>query len=308
MASFYESLKLPINIKKTKVMIFNKRGLKLEKMYSFTINRQKVEITNEYQYLGLKLRPSGSMQMAVQELNDKATRAWFGISHLIFTNKRMEVNKALALFDSLVTPVALYGTEFWLPLILSEKSLKNEKNLFDYWEEFLSEKLNQKCCRTILSVHNKSSRLAVLGELARYPLFIKSMSQCLNYKVALSSPIAKSGNLLQNVMFEMRAMSERGDDCWLTRVNKMESLLKITKPRTYNKTSGKVITSALQSKFARYWLDKINEFKSKEADNLNHNKLRTYCTFKASFTTEPYLALVRNRNQRLFLTRKSATI
>ena len=38
-------------------------------------------------------------------------------------------------------------------------------------------------------------------------------------------------------------------------------------------------------------------------DGIDHNKLRTLKTFKSSFTTEPYLTLVRNRNQRKFLTR-----
>ena len=40
-----------------------------------------MEITDEYQYLGLKLRPSGSFNLAVQELNDKASRARLGISN-----------------------------------------------------------------------------------------------------------------------------------------------------------------------------------------------------------------------------------
>ena len=93
MQSFYESLDLPINIKKTKIMIFNKRGLTLSDKFSFTLCGEKLEITNEYQYLGLKLRPSGSMQTAVQELHDKATRAWFGISHINYKHKRMEVAK-----------------------------------------------------------------------------------------------------------------------------------------------------------------------------------------------------------------------
>ena len=173
MQAFYESLDLPINIKKTKIMIFNKRGLSLENQFSFTLGGNKLEICNEYQYLGLKLRPSGSMQTAVQELNDKASRAWFGISNIIYKNKRMEVARALGLFDSLVTPVALYGCEFWLPLILTNKSFKTERNLLDFWEVLNCEKINQKCCRMTLSVHNKTSRLAVLGELARFPLFIK---------------------------------------------------------------------------------------------------------------------------------------
>ena len=84
-----------------------------------------MEITNEYKYLGLKLTPSGSIKVAVQELFEKASRAWFGISNTIYRNKRLEVKKALAIFDSLVTPVALYGTEFWLPHILSDNTLKN---------------------------------------------------------------------------------------------------------------------------------------------------------------------------------------
>ena len=48
---------------------------------------------------------------------------------------------------------------------------------------------------------------------------------------------------------------------------------------------------------------KVNEFKKRQTDSLNHNKLRTYSVFKGSFSIEPYLELVRNRNQRAFLTR-----
>ena len=105
MANFYSSLKLKINVKKNKVMIFNKRGLTLDKAFKFNINGQKVEVADEYKYLGLKMRPSGSMQIAVQELNEKASRAWFGISHVIYKNKRLEVKRALDIFDSLVTPL-----------------------------------------------------------------------------------------------------------------------------------------------------------------------------------------------------------
>ena len=38
-------------------------------------------------------------------------------------------------------------------------------------------------------------------------------------------------------------------------------------------------------------------------NGIDHNKLRTYTTLKGSFTTEPYLTLVKNRNQRQHLTR-----
>ena len=47
----------------------------------------------------------------------------------------------------------------------------------------------------------------------------------------------------------------------------------------------------------------MNEFKKSTFDDQDHNKLRIYRTFKSSFTAEPYLSCVRNRNQRSSLTR-----
>ena len=102
----------------------------MKNKYSCKINETKLEITNEYQYLGLKLRPSGSLTQAVQELHDKASRAWFGISNIIFKNKKMEAGKVFGLFDSLISPVATYGSVFWLPMSLKNQ-LSNQK--LDFW-------------------------------------------------------------------------------------------------------------------------------------------------------------------------------
>ena len=302
MKSFYDSLGLEVNIKKTKVMIMNKRGRKLDNLYQFKLNEKTIEIVDQYQYLGLKLRPSGSMALAVQELHDKASRAWFGISNVIYRNKRMEVDKIFEIFNSLVTPVATYGSPFWLPHIIPKKFLENEKQIMDYWESFKSELLQQKCARIVLSVHKKTSRLAVLGELAQYPLFLQSLSQCYNYKLSLLNR-RSSNNLIGHVLKELETMSSKGQDCWLTRVNKIEKSLKIPLNIFYNKTSGKRILTFLKGKFDGYFLDQINKIKLVGPDTSDHNKLRTYKSFKGSFTRDPYLTLVRNRNQRCHLTR-----
>ena len=115
-------------------MIMNKRGRKLENSHRFQLNGQQLEITDEYQYLGVKLKPSGSFSLAVQELNDKASRAWFGISNIIFKNKRMQVDRIFGLFDSLITPVATYASPLWLPFIIPGKRLENKTLLMDFWE------------------------------------------------------------------------------------------------------------------------------------------------------------------------------
>ena len=300
MENFYSSLGLRINIKKTKIIIFNKRGLKLDNILDFSLGDKRIEIADQYQYLGLKLKPSGSMGLAVGELFDKASRAWFGISNVLYKHKRMEVDKCFQLFDSLVTPVALYGSEFWLPHILPNNCFKNKENLSNFWEKFTCEKLNQKCSRVVLSVNRKTSRLAVLGELNRYPLFIKALSQCVNYKFSLQSQVG-SNSLVSSAIVEMKAMSEQGLDCWLSRVDKIQNLLGIPN-LLFRKNSGKKISATLKSKFDKHWLDCVNQTKT-GSDQRDHNKLRTYKTFKGSFTREPYIDLVRNRNQRAQLSR-----
>ena len=70
----------------------------------------ELEVSDSYQYLGLKLRPSGSITAAAEELSAKARRAWFSISSVIYKDKRMPVDRAFQLFDSLVSPVALYAS------------------------------------------------------------------------------------------------------------------------------------------------------------------------------------------------------
>ena len=95
------------------------------------------------------------MDRAVQDLNSKAGRSWFAISNVIYKHNRMEVSQACNIFDSLVTPVALYNCELYLPYIILKKSFDNSENLLRSWEKFSVETINQKFCRILLSVQKK---------------------------------------------------------------------------------------------------------------------------------------------------------
>jgi hypothetical protein len=180
---FYKSLGLEINESKTKVMIFNGQGQKLNNSpdHIFLIENKNIEVVDSYQYMGIKLKPSGSMQLAVGELSDKANWAWFAISNVLYCHKRLPVGKACQLFDSLIRPIATFSCEMWLPYMLTKNSFSSSSTLLKSWENFRPEILNQKLCRLLLSVHKRSSRLAVLGELGRYPMFIPAIKNCLNY-------------------------------------------------------------------------------------------------------------------------------
>ena len=102
-------------------------------------------------------------------------------------------------------------------------------------------------------------------------------------------------------MAEMRSMAMDGVDCWLGRVNKINNIMKLPKIY-YNKVSGRKILKCVQSKFDRHWLDQIKSVRV-GADGEEHNKLLTYASFKSHFGAEPYINLVKNRNQRCHLTR-----
>ena len=153
-----------------------------------------------------------------------------------------------------------------------------------------------------LSVNKKTSRLSVLGELGRYPVFIQSLAQCLNYKLSLFSR-KFSNKLIGHALSEMEQLSKQNTDTWLTRVSQIEKTLEMPQNIFLSKSSGKRLLASVKSKFDVHFLDKINEVKLSSSDTNDHNKLRTYKTLKSSFTREPYIDLIRNRNQRCFLSR-----
>ena len=153
-----------------------------------------------------------------------------------------------------------------------------------------------------LSVNKKTSRLAVLGELGKYPLLIQSMAQCLNYKLSLLSR-KSNNNLIGNTLLELENLRKLKCDSWLSRVCQIEEILQMPKNIFFSKSSGKTLSTLLKSKFDVHFLEKIREIKISKSDSHDENKLRTYKTFKSSFTREPYVDLVRNRNQKCFLSR-----
>ena len=91
-------------------------------------------------------------------------------------------------------------------------------------------------------------------------------------------------------------------DCWLSRVEKIKTLLNIKRLSGSPERVGLMIDKIIKSKFDRFYLDEINQQKL-DNDGQDHNKLRFYNKLKASFKIEPYIVQIRNRNQRQWLSR-----
>ena len=183
-------------------MILNNLG-KVLKGYKFILNRIQLEITDCYKYLGVKLRPSGSCTAVSEELCNKARRAWFSISKIIYKDKRIPVKRAFELFDLLrlwnVVPILFTKEKF--PKFLS------------CWENLKCETLNQYCSRILLSKHRKASRLAVLGDLGRFPMAVRALAHTLNYKLCLENKPTNS--LIGHTITEMKTMSQNQPNVWV---------------------------------------------------------------------------------------------
>ena len=298
----FSSLGLSVNIKKTKVMIFNPSGHGPKKfsIINFYINNQIVEKCDAYTYLGFIFKPSGAVTAGIRELVTKSNRAYYSISNILYENKKMKIDHALRLFDMSVSPVCLYAVEYWGILSLPASCFQSRDTLLKAWESFLPETVNQKLCRLLLSCHKKSSRLVMLGELGRYPLLIRSLIQSIKYKWSIQKNIG-NGSLVSEAVMEM---SNCDSDNWLSRLNKAEALLGLSiKPEIKSaNTVGMYAKQRVESCFDLFWKTQIN-FKKLDVQGIDHNKLRFYSTLKNSFKREPYIDKVMSRNQRAWITR-----
>ena len=154
----------------------------------------------------------------------------------------------------------------------------------------------------ILGVLKKSSRLGVIGELGRFPLFIKGVCHVLKYQAHLLKTVG-NGSILSSAVQEMQSSPDLNLNSWWGMVSHIKEKLGIK----YSKFSkldviGHNLKKQIKGKFETFWLDEIRKEKL-GVDNVNHNKLRYYSSIKGCFKKEPYLDLVPNRSQRADLTR-----
>ena len=152
--SYTEENSMQVNLDKTKCMIFNKTGRLIRRTFYF--GDTKLEMVNEYRYLGLLVTPSFNITTALVDLRDRGLRAYGALKAKLGISFRNHVPTTLYLFDSLIKPIILYASDFWATLNLPQN---NPVEVF-----------HRKFCKQLLGVHTQTTNLAVYLELGRLPL------------------------------------------------------------------------------------------------------------------------------------------
>ena len=105
----------------------------------------------------------------------------------------------------------------------------------------------------LLSVHKKSIRLAVLGELGRYPIMLPALKLCLKYQYSQEN--TDKDSLIYKAILDMK--NDPQLDSWYSRVEKIKSYLNIGKCSGKPQKVGAFIERKINSKFDRFFLDEL---------------------------------------------------
>ena len=144
---------LTVNTSKTKIVIFS-RG-KVRSYPHFMFGNSEIEVVDDYVYLGTTLNYNGSYNKAIKK---QLTQAQRGMYSLLTKAKRLAlpIDIQCELFNQLVTPILLYGSEVW------------GFHKLDQVEVF-----HRKFLKGLLHIKKSSANCMAYGELGQFGLTSK---------------------------------------------------------------------------------------------------------------------------------------
>ena len=79
----------------------------------FTLGQKQIEQVDHFNYLGVTLTYNGIFNKAIKDMTTKAMKASFKICKTLKSKQVLNSELYTRLFDSIVKPVALYGSQVW---------------------------------------------------------------------------------------------------------------------------------------------------------------------------------------------------
>jgi hypothetical protein len=116
----------------------------------FSIGTKYLEYSTHYNYLGLKISSTEHLNEAVNELREKARRAFYGIN-ILKNQIEIPINIWLKLIECAIEPISLHGSKVWG--LLAKKD-------FTKWDTHPIETLHAEFCKNFLHVQRKTTNNA----------------------------------------------------------------------------------------------------------------------------------------------------
>ena len=193
---YFKTWKLQVNIKKTKVMVFNSSNKTIQ---SFHYGSENIEVVNKYKYLGIILSNKGSFKLAVEDLLVKAKKAYAAIYQSLNIYNGAKPKIILKAIDMMVFPILTYGCEVWAPFIYKHSLDDLLRNVRDKMEKF-----HTRICKNTLGVARRTTDIACRSELGRYPIIINII--CNTYSYYLRMQYAETNSLLGQACLTQKSL------------------------------------------------------------------------------------------------------
>lgn len=192
---------LKVNIDKTKIIVFRNGGI-LKTGEKWFLNGHKLEVVTYYKYLGIMFTSRLCWTMAQQTLASQALKAVNILKHISYKCRGLPPQTLLTLFDKMVLPVLLYGSEIW-----------------GYKSRIEIEKVQIKYCKFALGVGPSAANAAVLGDCGRVSIGVLSRLRCMKYWLKI---IAMENSRLPRAGYNMLYEHEQaGRVNWATKIKEL---------------------------------------------------------------------------------------
>ena len=280
------------NSDKTKIVLFNKPGKKLSKYY-FHINGEHIDMATSYKYLGLTFSICGSFTTAKHELKKTAIKAFFKIRKEMGASFKSNVQISLKLFETLIKPILLYGSEVWGV----DKYLPETKNPI--------EQVLKTFCKQLLGLNRKTSNLACRMELGQFSLKTDSQSNSIKFWTRIIS--LKDNSLRVKSYKEM--LIPLTNDSWPGKICDILNRHGFGETWLIGNTAADINFKLFSKSFEQRSRDIARQeclstlYNDTRSNSQQRNKLRTFRTFKDDISLENYLNTITNLNHRIALTK-----
>ena len=136
--------------------------------------------------------------------------------------------------------------------------------------------------RQILGVNKKSTNIAIMSEVGKYPICIRMYEQILKYWIRVST----SDNILLHESYKTNMENyKQGNQCWTKIVEFLRKTMAVTIMPTTDKKENTTLIKLFKAKLRTHF----NTWWKNQAVPTGTSKLDFFYQFKKSFIYEPYL-------------------
>jgi hypothetical protein len=162
-------LGLSVNKEKTKIVVFRNGGI-IGTAEKWFYNGQRLEVVNQYKYLGVIFSTRLAFSHALNEMSLRAKKGVFGILRFLWSLNRNCPKLFFKMFDCQIQPILTYGCEIWA---LSTNHVPIER-------------VHLLGIKRLLNVSIKTPTALIYCESGRYPIYISTYCRCIRFWLKLT--------------------------------------------------------------------------------------------------------------------------